>query len=1122
MLCKLSHVLAPARCRAAARPRTCQLGSTGVPSLAGSQANSVSRRLANQTQKTCAVTCGTMADSGTRGFANQARDASAADYEGMTNEKLTELLGARKKSLGMPDLKVSGLKAELIERLRKTDSLEKAHLLGTEQSEPQSSDADRNLDTQTFLRPATESALPSIDRPPSSDGSAEAEIPINSEPDACQLSRPVAPPSQQVQAGSMTVTADAETSDRTMQEVEKQKGEAKAGDTGIAAQAKPLTLHTKINKRDPCEALISVGSFRQTAHLDGITVVTDAESADRALRELERLKDRPHAWDTETADVSLGRSHNSQSPVNHGRAVCATCYCGDDADFGSGPRLLVDNAGPAAGLLESKFKSYFEDASYQKVFHNYSFDRHVLARHNIRVQGLHADTIHLARVYDTSLSSWEGREQARASADAETTSEALQQGLSRGSTSPADSATPTSRNVLAVRLGGMPLEKQAWSATAGLHTTALPSEEALASVARAPKKMGYSLKSLSSHYNLVEDRQPTFPELFGVHELAAAKAHDSPEHFAQWAQYATNDAKLTYRLFEKLSKALEERPWCTAVHEKPIGALLGDTAVADELLRRKPFFKMGKLSSNAKSPNSYGSVQTATGQNMWNLFEEYLRDFAECLADLEEAGVAVDLDILREVEAQAEQDEVKERIAFADSFGTMRGFQGELLNPDADKINPRSSQQLQSLLFGGSIINPADGSKLKLEATRDFPIPKETVRAAGAPRSKTFELKSIGLSPSAKKKDFTGTGLPKTSKDVLRRLAADLGGGKTQGLCSDEARKASQGLLSLRSANQASRILTGFARPLQNRVSAAGRIHPSWKFETSTGRLACREPNLQNLPSSGTDKYGIRKAFRAGPGNVFVIADYSQLELRVLAHMSKCPIMIKNLTEGGDFHSEVAAELYPHIRKEINNGNVATVAGGTIPSVKSIFPKERSSAKAINFGIIYGMTAGSLAEDLNISKDQAEKLMDKWLDAKPTVRRWLREVKAQSQQTQRSLSLLGRWRNFPLLDDRASHFYKWRSLRAAVNFGIQGSAADIVLAAMLRLWKNAELEKLGFRMVMQVHDEIVLEGPEANAEEAKRIVEKAMMNPFEEKNPDFIFMVPLEVDIGVRQSFAAA
>jgi len=880
------------------------------------------------------------------------------------------------------------------------------------------------------------------------------------------------------------------------------------------------------------------GAFRQTVEVDGITVVTTEDDARRALEELERQKDRPHAWDTETVDVALGRGGQAQSPVSHGRVVCATCFCGDDADFGNGPRLLVDNVGPAAGLLERYFKDYFEDATYQKIFHNYSFDRHLLGHHGVRVRGLHADTLHLARLHDTSLASWEGSVRAQMVKEAGISSAMSLEAFTRSGPSTEGPAHVPTRAVRGVRLGGAALDQKVWSGAAALHTTAVPSQEALAAAKAcpAPKRIGYGLKNLSAFFNITEGRQKSFPELFGVHETAALEVHDSPDRFPEWAKYATKDAVLTYQLFEKLKDELADRPWHTEVHEKPIGDLLRDDVVAQELRqgRRKLFSVSGtkskkierKTRSVGNPAGTNNSAQRDTGKTMWNFFEGYLRDFAECLADLEEAGVGVDLKLLKQIEERAEKDAEVHHKRFAEHFRSMKGANGELLNPDADLINIRSSPQLRMLLFGGTA-NRNDDSK-QLEMARDFPLIKGSLPTP--PKKRRFEIRSVGLEPVARKKDFSASGWPKTSKDVLDRLAGDPAQKKEslaltqlaeRGLDPSEASKVSEGLQSLRVATKAKAMLTGFARPLQKHASHQSRIHPSWQFDTSTGRLACRSPNLQNLPALEKDAYGIRRAFRARPDHAFVIADYSQLELRVLAHVSNCASMIAKLQTGGDYHSEVAAEMFPHVQKAVREGTVVTTPDGDRPTVKSKFPLERTSAKAINFGIVYGMTPATLAEELGVEPADAEELMQAWMKTKPEVSRWQQAVRMESEATKRSLSLLGRWRSLPLLDAQASPAHRFRSLRAAVNFGIQGSAADIVLAAMLRLWRDQRLQELGFRLVMQVHDEFVLEGPEKHAEKAAEVVTEVMKYPFWEKNANFKFRLPLEVDVSIGSTLAA-
>lgn len=335
------------------------------------------------------------------------------------------------------------------------------------------------------------------------------------------------------------------------------------------------------------------------------------------------------------------------------------------------------------------------------------------------------------------------------------------------------------------------------------------------------------------------------------------------------------------------------------------------------------------------------------------------------------------------------------------------------------------------------------------------------------------------------------------------------------------AKKAFEAMEIYRQMASVKKILTAFARPMQEHASEMNRIHPSWSYGTSTGRLSCSNPNLQGIPADGKDSYDVRGAFIAGEGKTFIMADYSQLELRILAHMSQCPSMKKHFLKGGDYHSEVAADMYPYIKEAILRGEVSTNDGPDVPSVKSMFPQERKAAKAVNFGIVYGAQAQSLAEDLNISEEAAVELMEAWFKNKKAVRRWLEDVKAQSSMEGRSRSLLGKHRHLPLLKDEDVPFWlQKRSERAAVNFVIQGSGADLVTAAMLQLESHPRLTDLGFHLVMQVHDEFVLEGPSEKAQEASEIVKTVMEKPFKETMPDFSMLVPLEVSISVSETLA--
>jgi len=877
--------------------------------------------------------------------------------------------------------------------------------------------------------------------------------------------------------------------------------------------------------------------------VDGVTVVSSKAAALRALKELYRLRDRAHAWDTESAGLALS-SRDAPSPVTRGRVICATCFCGEDADFGNGPRLFIDNDGDH-GML-GFFKEYFEDAGFQKVFHNYSFDRHLLARHGIHVRGLHADTLHLARLFDTSLAAWEGAGQARAAASSASAA---------GREKPAAPRSGESRAVLAVRLGKKRLAvsgrtpKVPVEAISGSRTVVADKDVPTQTVART---VGYGLKSLAAHFNLCDKQPKDFVQLFGGHEEASLQAHNSLVEFPRWVEYATMDAVLTYRLFQLLKSELCQRPWESPVHQRPIEDILTDRNLAENLVKLR-----GQKHGNL-------AAQYDTGLTMWDLFNTYLRDFAECLADLEEAGIAVDCSELHRIEAEATKDAESCRGQFVRSFGGLKDPDGKPLNPDAGFINTRSSKQLQTLLFGGS------SNRLSGEALPDaaqFPAPRHCAheRDGAAParsqRKNRFQLSSLGLEPTQKRKNFTESGLPSTSSHILRELAGDLASDGTsgeayaqllrRGWSPEDAISVSQGLLQLSATRRIQSLVSGFVQPLLQYGSLTGRIHPSWAFDTATGRLACRRPNLQNLPSSLVDKYKVRGVFQAAPTHAFIVADYSQLEMRVLAHSTNCPKMIDNLTRGGDYHSEVAAEIFPHVAEAVRKGQVAIdesvqpqakrhrksiwskrdqmqkpdAAGaemGPKPTVKSKFARERSQAKAVNFSIVFGKEAQSLGEDLGIETRQAEELINKWYSKKPVVKRWKEQMLRESRAHGRALSLLGRWRTLPFIASQENWHLRTRSERAAVNFGIQGSAADIVLSAMLRLWRSSQLKQLGFRMVLQVHDEFVLEGPRANAKEALKIVCQCMEKPFAESSPDFIFRVPLAVDATIVKKLSDA
>eukprot|EP01095_Lingulamoeba_sp_RSL-Kostka_P017925 TRINITY_DN9602_c0_g1_i1.p1 TRINITY_DN9602_c0_g1~~TRINITY_DN9602_c0_g1_i1.p1 ORF type:complete len:318 (-),score=113.84 TRINITY_DN9602_c0_g1_i1:6-959(-) len=296
-------------------------------------------------------------------------------------------------------------------------------------------------------------------------------------------------------------------------------------------------------------------------------------------------------------------------------------------------------------------------------------------------------------------------------------------------------------------------------------------------------------------------------------------------------------------------------------------------------------------------------------------------------------------------------------------------------------------------------------------------------------------------------------------------------------------------------------MINTFILPLQELVDSKSRIHTSLNINTETGRLSCRTPNLQNQPALDKDRYKIRKSFTREEGNKLIVADYGQLELRLLAHITNCKSMIDAFKTGGDFHSRTAAGMYSYISDEINNGDLLLEDENVdnpnnLPTVKSKYSTERRRAKVLNFSIAYGKTAIGLAKDWNVSREEAVEIVNRWYNDRPEVRMWQRKNIDRARQTGYTTTIMGRRRNLPEIFSNSRRLQS-HAERAAINTPLQGSAADIVMVAMLHIHHNNRLQELGWKMILQIHDELILEGPESSAEEALSIVTDLMRNPFD-------------------------
>jgi DNA polymerase-1 len=274
---------------------------------------------------------------------------------------------------------------------------------------------------------------------------------------------------------------------------------------------------------------------------------------------------------------------------------------------------------------------------------------------------------------------------------------------------------------------------------------------------------------------------------------------------------------------------------------------------------------------------------------------------------------------------------------------------------------------------------------------------------------------------------------------------------------------------------------------------ATGRIHTSYnQTVASTGRLSSSEPNLQNIPARGPWGTRFRRAFIPEKGYLLLAADYSQIELRVLAHLSEDPTLIATFLEDRDVHEETARLVFGDAAGE----------------------EARRRAKIINFSIIYGTSAFSLAKELGTSAGEAQRFIDRYFAERPRVRDYLDRVVEEARERGTSETIFGRQRQVPELrmPDRV---LQQAGRRIALNNPIQGSAADLIKVAMLRVDRALASRKFGTRMILQVHDELVFEVPEAEREDVEPIVREAMEGAAE-------LLVPLKVRLGFGPNWADA
>ncbi|XP_022932172.1 DNA polymerase I A, chloroplastic/mitochondrial-like [Cucurbita moschata] len=790
---------------------------------------------------------------------------------------------------------------------------------------------------------------------------------------------------------------------------------------------------------------------------ESVLVVDGVSAAKEVVSMLTtKYKNLVHACDTEVAKIDV----KQETPVDHGEIICFSIYSGPKADFGNGKSCIwVDVLDGGGKEILLQFAPFFEDPLIRKVWHNYSFDNHIIENYGIKISGFHADTMHMARLWDSSR-----------------------------------------------RMnGGYSLEALSCD-TKVMSGAKLDQEKEL--IGKVSMKTIFGRKKMKKDGS--EGKLIVIPP---VEELQR-------EERKPWVSYSALDSICTLKLYESLKKKLSDMPW------ERDGERIPD-------------------------------------KTMFNFYEDYWKPFGEVLVRMETEGMLVDRPYLAEIEklAKAEHEVAANRF---------RNWASEYC-PDAKYMNVGSDAQVRQLLFGGTCNSKNPEESLPTERTFKIPNSEKVTEEGKKTPSKFRNITLRRFSDEALSTElYTATGWPSVSGDALKILAgkvsaefddftddpqsdtevvndfetmpheenrrrivhecanmSDYGTALKAFKLKEEGMEACHAIAALCEICSIDSLISNFILPLQgsNISGKNGRVHCSLNINTETGRLSARRPSLQNQPALEKDRYKIRQAFIASPGNSLIVADYGQLELRILAHLANCQSMLDAFKAGGDFHSRTAMNMYPHIRKAVEEGSVLLEWDPQpgedkppVPLLKDAFASERRKAKMLNFSIAYGKTPIGLSKDWKVTVEEASKTVDLWYNERTEVRRWQELRREETEKKSCVRTLLGRARQFPSMK-QVTRAQKGHIERAAINTPVQGSAADVAMCAMLEISKNSRLRELGWRLLLQVHDEVILEGPTESAEVAKAIVVDCMSKPFNGKN---ILKVDLAVDAKCAQNWYSA
>jgi DNA polymerase-1 len=266
-----------------------------------------------------------------------------------------------------------------------------------------------------------------------------------------------------------------------------------------------------------------------------------------------------------------------------------------------------------------------------------------------------------------------------------------------------------------------------------------------------------------------------------------------------------------------------------------------------------------------------------------------------------------------------------------------------------------------------------------------------------------------------------------------------------------------------------------------------GRVHTSFnQTRTATGRLSSSDPNLQNIPIRGELGKKVRNAFIAPPGSRLVAGDYSQIDLRALAHLSQDKSLLSAFHQDEDIHAATAAQLFG-------------------VDASRVTPDMRRLAKTVNFGVIYGMSEYGLEQATELSREEASRFITAYFEKYPGVKQYLESTKRQAREKGYVQTILGRRRSIPEIHS-ANRQIREAAERMAINMPVQGTSADIIKVAMINLLREMNQRRLKSKLLLQVHDELVLEVPETEQKEMRQLIPQIMSTALE-------LSIPLKVDL---------